>query len=344
LRRAIGIALALTTCLVPASADAHGIGEDAAGRTVLEYIPFGTEHMLLGWDHLLFVFGVVLLAGTVLRAAKLLSLFVAGHSLTLIVASLAGWSVNATAVDIVIALSVVFVGIVGIRGQPEDWRWFGAAVFGFGLVHGLGLATRLQDAGLPDDGILLKVLAFNLGVEIGQILAVGAVVALGYLLTRETTKDMSEVRRIAFVLVAVGGLVGVAVLSLPGPEDEGETTAIASGCEESAPASLPFNPAASHPERTFYEPGDPVDEDNLNHVVGDGFLIVRYSDDLSAKQVGELRRWHEAAPEFVVAAPDADQEEAIRTLTRDGTLTCGELDVDALAEYSDSWFEGLGQA
>ena len=125
---------------------------------------------------------------------------------------------------------------------------------------------------------------------------------------------------------------------------EADPTAIASACEESGPQELPFNPAASHPDRTFYEPGDPVDEDNLNHVVGDGFLIVRYSDELSRKQVDELRRWHSTAPQFAIAAPDENQEETVRAITREGTFTCGDLDIDALGEYSDTWFSGLGQA
>ena len=342
-RTTVALALLAPLVLGTATASAHGIGDDAAGRSVFEYIPFGTEHMLLGWDHLLFVFGIVLLAGSALQAAKLLSLFVAGHSLTLIVASLAGWTVNATAVDIVIALSVVFVGIVGLRGQPNDWRWFGATVFGFGLVHGLGLASRLQDAGLPDDGILLKVLAFNLGVEIGQILAVSAVVAIGYLLTRGTTKAFDDVRRMAFVLVTVGGVVGVALLTLPGPESEDDAAVIAGGCEESPPEPLPFNPAAGHPTDLFYEPGDPLVEDDLAHVVGDGYVIVRYRSDLPAGQLDELRRWQRTDTEFVIVAPDEEQEEATKTLTRDSVLTCVEFNFEAVREFTDSWVEGFDQ-
>lgn len=300
--------------------------------------------MLLGWDHLLFVLGVVLLAGTVLRAVKLISLFVAGHSLTLIVASLAGWTVNATAVDIVIALSVIFVAVVGLRGQPSDRRWFGAAVFGFGLVHGLGLATRLQDAGLPDDGILAKVLAFNVGVEVGQVLAVGAIVAIGYALARSSSKPAGDARRLAFSLITLAGVVGVAVLLYPGSDEANEGEVLSAGCKQTAAASVPFDPAASHPERTFYGPKDPVDEANLDHVMGDGFLIVRYDDGLSPSQLAELEQWHRAASEFVVVAPDPAQDEAVRALTRDATLVCGGLDIGALTEYSDSWFRRIGQA
>ncbi|WP_309235798.1 HupE/UreJ family protein [Amycolatopsis sp. SID8362] len=143
----------------PPAASAHGISGSAADKNTLEFIPLGIEHMLLGWDHLLFIAGIVLLAGELRRAAKLISVFVLGHSTTLIAGTLAGWRVDATVVDIVIALSLVFVGVVG---------WFGLGVFAFGLVHGLGLSTRLQDLGLPEDGLFGRVIAFNVGVEIGQ--------------------------------------------------------------------------------------------------------------------------------------------------------------------------------
>jgi len=80
----------------PPVASAHGIHGSAASLSTLEFVPLGIEHMLLGWDYLLFIVGVVLLAGKMGRAAKLISLFVAGHSLTLIVATLVGWQLDAT--------------------------------------------------------------------------------------------------------------------------------------------------------------------------------------------------------------------------------------------------------
>ena len=122
--------------------------------------------MLLGWDQMLSIAGVVLLAGELARAAKLISLFVQGHSLTLLVATLSGWRVDATLVDVVIALSVVYVGVQGLRGRPFFFFFFffspppppfffpraggpsARSCSSFGLVHGLGLSTRLQDLGL----------------------------------------------------------------------------------------------------------------------------------------------------------------------------------------------------
>lgn len=106
-------------------------------------------------------------------------LFVAGHSLTLVAATLAGWQVDAGLVDVVIALNVASVGVRLLYGRPERWTGTGLAVLAFGLVHGLGLSTRLQDLDLPDGGALVaRVLAFNLGVELGQLTVIGALVLL----------------------------------------------------------------------------------------------------------------------------------------------------------------------
>jgi len=137
--------------LAPAAASAHALfGDQDPNRPLVDYLSLGFLHMVGGWDHLLFITGVVLLAGNVRSAAKLITLFVAGHSLTLLIATLAGWRLNATAVDVVIALSLVYVGVQGWRGRPTELRLTGAIVFGFGLVHGLGLSTRLQALRLPE--------------------------------------------------------------------------------------------------------------------------------------------------------------------------------------------------
>src|SRR5829696_6033691 len=148
-------------------------------RPVLEYVWIGFWHMVGGWDHLLFILGVVLLAGSWRSAAKLISLSSQGHSLTLLVATVAGWKLDPTLVDVLIALSLVYVGVQGLRGRPERLWVMGVIVFAFGLAHGLGLSTRLQDLGLPDDGVVVRVLLFNVGVELGQLSALGLIAGLG---------------------------------------------------------------------------------------------------------------------------------------------------------------------
>jgi len=175
-------ALCAASLVLPASALAHGLsGGYDPSRPVPDCLWLGFCHMVAGWDHLLFIAGVVLLSETVRTAAKLISLFALGHSLTLLTATLAGWRLDPTFVDAVIALSLVYVGVQGLRGRPENARVLAAIVFGFGLVHGLGLSTRLQDLGLPDGGLVIRVVLFNVGVEVGQHVALAVVVGVGML-------------------------------------------------------------------------------------------------------------------------------------------------------------------
>lgn len=189
---------------------AHGITGRATDLTTLEYVPLGIEHMLLGWDHLLFVLGVVLLAGRAQRAAKLLSLFVAGHSLTLILGTVLEWRLSPAFVDAVIALSVVYVAALGLKGRPDDWTVPCAVIFVFGIVHGLGLATRLQELGIPDAGLLGKTIAFNVGIEIGQLVAVLGFVALLWTVAPRIP-HWPAVRQALFGVVAAVGAVAAAV-------------------------------------------------------------------------------------------------------------------------------------
>src|SRR5215210_4321010 len=171
-RAGVLAAAAILPLILAPVASAHGLGAGDPNRPVPEYLWLGFKHLLAGWDHLLFILAIVLLAGGLWRATKLISLFVAGHSITLMLATTNEWTVSATLVDVVIALAVLFVAVIGLRGRPSRWAWFGAALFGIGLVHGLGLATRLLELGVTDNSLALRVLLFNIGVELGQATAV----------------------------------------------------------------------------------------------------------------------------------------------------------------------------
>ncbi|WP_433375806.1 HupE/UreJ family protein [Actinoplanes sp. CA-142083] len=193
-----------------APAQAHGV-RAKGDESVLDFLGLGFTHMLTGWDHLLFIAAVVLLAWHPRRAAGLLSLFALGHSATLIAATLAGWRLSPALVDLIIAVSVGFVGVVGVKGRPRSFRWFGAAVLAFGLVHGLGLATRFQALSIPPGGLLSRLLAFNLGVELGQILCLYLLYLFGEVLvsTRRwpsiEPKLFTALYLVSFVLMLAAG-------------------------------------------------------------------------------------------------------------------------------------------
>lgn len=154
-------------------ADARFINENQ-GFQFFVYLYLGAKHMVTGYDHLLFLFGVIFYLSNLRSVALYVSLFAIGHSITLLAGVLADIQVNVYLIDAIIGLSVVYKAFDNIGGfdkligfSPNDK----SAVFIFGLFHGFGLATKLQDLSLSDDGLIANMLSFNLGVEIGQILA-----------------------------------------------------------------------------------------------------------------------------------------------------------------------------
>lgn len=177
--------LALSLAL-PAAALAHGVSSrDAgfvAGAEGVHFMPFaylGAKHMVTGYDHLAFLAGVIFLLYRLRDVALYATLFAVGHSATLLGAVLMGWRADAHLVDAVIGLSVVYKGFENIGGFSRGWRLDPrAAVLGFGLVHGLGLATKLQELQLSPDGLAVNLVAFNLGVEFGQLAALSVMVLL----------------------------------------------------------------------------------------------------------------------------------------------------------------------
>ena len=170
---------------------AHGVAEgDAAfieGNTGVQVIPFiylGAKHMVSGYDHLLFLFGVIFFLYRLKDIAIYVSLFAVGHSITLLWGVLNNTQVSPYIVDAIIGLSVVYKGFDNLGGfkkllgyQPNTK----AAVLIFGFFHGFGLATKLQDFTLSENGLVANIVAFNIGVEIGQLLALSAILILmGY--------------------------------------------------------------------------------------------------------------------------------------------------------------------
>jgi hypothetical protein len=167
--------------LASSQALAHGISA-ADKKAMLEggyfnYIWLGTTHMLTGYDHLLFIFGVIFFLTTFKDIVKFISAFTLGHCITLIFATFYKITANYYLIDAVIALSVIYKGYENIDGFKKHFSWKPPSllkmVFIFGLIHGFGLSTRLQQLPLGEDkmSMLFRILSFNVGVEVGQIVA-----------------------------------------------------------------------------------------------------------------------------------------------------------------------------
>ena len=177
--------VALLAAATPALA--HNIGgTDAAfvaatrGPDPIPFMYLGAKHMVTGYDHLLFLAGVIFFLFRLRQIALYVSLFSLGHSITLLAGVFFGIRADPHLVDAVIGLSVAykaFENLGGFRtlfGVQPDPR---AAVLGFGLIHGFGLATKLQALNLNPQGLLANLVSFNVGVEIGQVLALSVILA-----------------------------------------------------------------------------------------------------------------------------------------------------------------------
>ena len=176
-------------------AGAHGVsGKDAVflqglqGRAIGPLMYLGAKHMVTGYDHLLFLVGVIFFLYRLKDVAQYVSLFTVGHSATLLIGVLGGVRANPYLIDAIIGFSVVYKAFENMDGFR---RFFGfqpntrIAVLVFGFFHGFGLATKLQDFALAKNGLVANIVSFNVGVEIGQVLALTAVlIALSYWRTR----------------------------------------------------------------------------------------------------------------------------------------------------------------
>lgn len=189
-----------------------------ASDVLRTYFGLGVEHILLGLDHLLFVFALLLLIRDPWRLAGAITAFTVAHSLSLAAAALGWLVVPAPPVEAVVALSIMFVASELARPAGRDLRlsehapW--SVAFAFGLLHGLGFARALLDIGLPAEETPLALLAFNLGVEAGQLLFVAAALAVWAALRRLEPERLARnfgrggagTRGLAYV---IGSLAGV---------------------------------------------------------------------------------------------------------------------------------------
>ncbi len=210
--KCVGVALVL---LSAGQVFAHGMSEADKQAIIeggnLQYLWLGASHMLTGYDHLLFVFGIVFFLTTFVDIVKYITAFTVGHSITLVSATLLGISANYYLIDAVIALSVCYIGYENIGGfrkffeKPPNLL---LAIFLLGFVHGFGLSSRLQQLPLGDEGIILRILSFNLGIELGQVGALGVMLILLFKWRR--TKSFLQISSVSNRgLIAAGALLFV---------------------------------------------------------------------------------------------------------------------------------------
>jgi hypothetical protein len=183
---AIVTALGLTSLmLAPATAFAHGVTlgdkgyiQEIFGVHLVPYAYLGAKHMVTGYDHLLFLTGVIFFLYRLRDVGLYVTLFAVGHSTTLIFGVLTGVSVSAFLIDAIIGLSVAYKALDNLGAFP---KWFNvqpdarAATLVFGLFHGFGLATKILDFEMSPAGLVPNLIAFNVGVEIGQLVALAAI-------------------------------------------------------------------------------------------------------------------------------------------------------------------------
>ena len=177
----------------------HGAG---GSRGFLSFVLLGIEHILTGWDHLLFLLGLLLCGGGWFSLAKIITAFTLAHSVTLALAVLDIVTLPDRLVEAVIALSIAFVAAENIFMRPVvSRRWM--VSFAFGLVHGFGFSSALRELGLPARGLLLSLFGFNLGVEIGQGLVVAVALPALFLL-RRTRWELSVVKGSSLAILVAG--------------------------------------------------------------------------------------------------------------------------------------------
>jgi hypothetical protein len=214
--RRILAAIGLTALVMLAGpALAHGIGgKDAAfvassaGAHIGPFLYLGAKHMVTGYDHLLFILGVVFFLYRLQHVALYVTMFSLGHSITLLAGVLMGWHANPYIIDAIIGLSVAYKAFDNLDGFRTLFGWSPDTrlmVLVFGLFHGLGLATKLQALQLSRRGLAVNLVSFNVGVEIGQLIALSLM--LGLILLWRRSSGFARQAVIANVLILTAGFV-----------------------------------------------------------------------------------------------------------------------------------------
>lgn len=212
----VSILVLFTFAGFPADVLAHGVTagdkgfiQESSGVMIFPFIYLGAKHMVTGYDHLLFLVGVIFFLYRFKDVAVYVSLFALGHTITLLFGTLMQISVNAYLIDAIIGFSIVYKALDNLGAFQ---RWFGVqpdtriATMIFGLFHGFGLATKILDYQVSPDGLVTNLIAFNVGVEIGQLLALSVIlIAMGF--WRRSTRFSRQAYTAQVVLMTAGFLL-----------------------------------------------------------------------------------------------------------------------------------------
>lgn len=187
-KNSMSLLLMIIVLFASFSSLAHGVDETTKqfleanqGAAIFPFIYIGAKHMVTGYDHLLFLVGVVFFLFRSKDVILYVSLFTLGHSVTLLYGVFSQININPYIIDAIIGLSVVYKGFDNLGGFKRLFNYqpnTKIAVMIFGLFHGFGLATKIQEFQLPSDGLVSNIIAFNVGVEIGQFLALAMVLII----------------------------------------------------------------------------------------------------------------------------------------------------------------------
>ena len=200
------IAFATTAFAHAVTAGDKGYIQEVSGMKLIPFMYLGAKHMVTGYDHLLFLFGVVFFLYKMKHVGIYVSLFAIGHSTTMLAGVYFGWNFSSYLIDAIIGLSGVYKALDNLGAYQ---RWFGvqpdtkAATLIFGFFHGLGLATKLLEYDIAPNGLIPNLLAFNVGVEIGQLIALAMIlIVMGY--WRKTTSFWKHAYTANVVMMSAG--------------------------------------------------------------------------------------------------------------------------------------------
>ena len=200
------IAFATTAFAHAVTAGDKGYIQEVSGMKLIPFMYLGAKHMVTGYDHLLFLFGVVFFLYKMKHVGIYVSLFAIGHSTTMLAGVYFGWNFSSYLIDAIIGLSVVYKALDNLGAYQ---RWFGvqpdtkAATLIFGFFHGLGLATKLLEYDIAPNGLIPNLLAFNVGVENGQLIALAMIlIVMGY--WRKTTSFWKHAYTANVVMMSAG--------------------------------------------------------------------------------------------------------------------------------------------